>query len=268
MKGSFHRIRYLGMGALLGLILVIAGIAAFYIRDVGKTLRFELSFHERKTQHFHEIARRFSQLGATFYQQRAKDRLNVAVLKADLDAIRQQLAELDVLPLTAVEMDGVATLALQESRFRTAMYAFAAAVREDPAPGFSGTVLPEIEAVLTSATQQAEHHSKAATDAMQQTRAHLEQAVEWTLGILVVGTLVVLGMGVLVSILLARAFGRTVTERIWQAIYRFGAQRMPLTPRMPSTGERAPDGSGAADSRPASYGESGTSRHTGRFQPR
>jgi hypothetical protein len=248
MNVSFHRLRRLSIGTLLGLTLVGAAVFVVKMRQATDTLQSELSFRERQAQHFHEIAVSFSQLGATFYQQRVKGRLELAALKAQLDAIRTLLTELERLPLPTAEQPWVAELALQENRFRTAMYAFAAAVREDPAPGFSGTVLPEIDDVIVRAANQAGLYKKAVLASIQQTHHALGQSLQWAIGELIVGTLCVLFLGLCTNFLLAHAFSRAEADRMWHAVYKLGHENTVALP--PSNSAVVPQSGSVAETTP------------------
>jgi hypothetical protein len=243
MTLSFHRSRHLGIGILSGVTLLVATVTIMQLLEVVGTLQEELQLHERKVQLFDDVALRFSQLGTAFYQQRVRGRLDIESLKTQLDSLRQVLTELDSFPLMLPEKKGVTELSVQENRFRTAMYAFAAAVREDPAPGFSGTVLPEIDEVIHKAPQQAFLYKNAIIMTTQQTRAALVHIVQRAIGILAGGTLVVLLLGLGVNWLLAHTFSRAVTMRTWNAIYKFGTGNSAANAPSAATTAPPPDSS-------------------------
>ena len=135
MNISFSTARRLGIWTLLAIVLVGAVFAVTSLRRVVNEIHYKVELAEVKERHFTQMALRFAMVGADFYRAKQTEdmRKDLRGLVQQLNNIRNILTQLQALPLSATEAEGVTKLKHEEKRFRTALYVFLESGVDDPA---------------------------------------------------------------------------------------------------------------------------------------
>ena len=217
MRLSFRRARYLGIGGLLGVMIVITAVSVLTLRHALYDVHATFAVQQLKKDRFERVALQFSQAGAVFYRQRSHywsqaQSHDPSALIAELETIREVLAALESLSLTPEEQTGVQGLLKQEQRLRAAVYAFEASVNEeDPAQEFSPAIVAKIDAIVSGAVAQAIYLSRQANRSIERTNAGLASSLQQTSFVLTSGVVLVFCLGSVVVFCLTRI----LSNRIW-----------------------------------------------------
>jgi signal transduction histidine kinase/DNA-binding response OmpR family regulator len=223
MSISFSTAGKLGIGVLLGIVLVGAALSVESLRHVAKELYRKIDVQEVKEREFTQMALRFALLGSDFYKykQQAKIPKELPKLVQHLNTIRSMLAQLQALPLTPAEHEGVTRLRFEEKRFRTALYVFVESGIDDPAQETAAKAVADIEHLVDDAVARAIHYSYRTSEVIEQTNSEIVQSARRTTVILTIGAGLAALAGLCVSLILSRAFKRHLAV-ILRATQEFG----------------------------------------------
>jgi signal transduction histidine kinase/CheY-like chemotaxis protein len=170
----------------------------------------KIELQELKEREFTHMAVRFARLGSDFYRykQQAKLPQELPRLVQHLNTVRSILAQLQALPLTPVEQEGVSKLRFEERRFRTALYVFIEPGVNDPAQETAAKAVADIDQLIDDAVARAVHYSYRTSEVIEQTNSEIVQAAHHTTVGLTIGAGLAALVGLCVSVLLSRACKR------------------------------------------------------------
>jgi signal transduction histidine kinase/DNA-binding response OmpR family regulator/HPt (histidine-containing phosphotransfer) domain-containing protein len=223
MRISFNAARQLGIGLLLGIVLLGAAFSVASLRRVTREMFHKVEQQELKERNFSQIALRFALVGSDFYRFKQQDALRRELPKMlhHLNTVRVMLTQLQALPLTPVEHEGLVNLRLEEKRFRTALYVFIESGADDPAQETAIKAVADIETLLGDAVSRAIHYSYRVTEVIEKVNSDIVGSAHSTSITLTIGAGVAALAGILVSLLLNRAFQKHLRV-ILQATHEFG----------------------------------------------
>jgi signal transduction histidine kinase len=121
------------------------------------------------------------------------------------------LTQLQALPLTAVESEGVTKLRLEERRLRTALYVFLEAGVDDPAQETAAKAGKDIEVLIDDAVDRAIFYAYRTSELIESANSEILRSANQTVVALTVGAVVVALSGALLSLLLSSTFKRHLT---------------------------------------------------------
>ena len=207
MRISFSTSSKLGIGVLLGIVLLGAAASVQSLRHVAEELYRKIDVQEVKEREFTQMALRFAILGSDFYKYKQQGKLpkELPKLVQHLNTIRSMLAQLQALPLTPVEYEGVTRLRLEEKRFRTALYVFVESGVDDPAQETAAKAVDDIEHRVDDAVTRAVHYSYRTSEVIEQTNNEIVRSAQRTTVVLSIGAALAAFAGLCVSLILSRA---------------------------------------------------------------
>jgi signal transduction histidine kinase/CheY-like chemotaxis protein/HPt (histidine-containing phosphotransfer) domain-containing protein len=210
---SFSTARRLGIWTLLAIVIGGAFFAVTSFRRVVKEIHLKVELQELKERQFTQMALRFAMVGADFYRakQAENPRERLGKLLQQLNNIRSILAQLQTLPLSAIESEGVTKLRLEERRFRTALYVFLEAGVDDPAQETAAKAVKDIEVLIDDAVDRATFYAYRTSELIESANAEILRSANKTVVALTVGAVVAALSGVLLSLLLSSTFKRHLT---------------------------------------------------------
>jgi two-component system sensor histidine kinase/response regulator len=213
MNISFSTARRLGIWTLLAIVLVGAVLAVTSLRRVVKEVHQKVEQAEVKERQFTQMALRFAMVGGDFYRAKQSDNLRKELghIVQQLNNIRSILAQLQGLPLSAVEAEGVTKLRTEEKRFRTALYVFLESGVDDPAQETAAKAFKEIEVIIDDAVDRAIFYAYRTSEVIEEANREILRSANKTTVTLTVGAVVAAISGVLMSLLLSSTFKRHLT---------------------------------------------------------
>ena len=219
---SFSTARRLGIWSLLAIVIVGAVFAVTSLRRVVKEVHQKVERAEVKERQFTQMALRFAMVGADFYRAKQAENLreDVGKLVQQLNNIRSMLAQLQTMPLSTVEAEGVTKLRYEEKRFRTALYVFLES-GEDPSQETAAKAFKEIEVIIDDAVDRANFYAYRTSEVIEQANQEILRSANKTTVGLTIGAVVAAVTGVLMSLLLSSTFKRHLTA-ILHATEEFG----------------------------------------------
>jgi signal transduction histidine kinase/CheY-like chemotaxis protein/HPt (histidine-containing phosphotransfer) domain-containing protein len=223
MNISFSTARRLGIWTLLAIVVVGAFFAVTSLRRVVEQVHRKVDLQEVKERHFTQMALRFAMVGADFYRAKQADglRKDLGNLVQQLNNIRSILAQLQALPLSATEAEGVTKLRYEERRFRTALYVFLESGIDDPAQETAAQAVRDIEVLIDDAVDRAIFYAYRTSEVMETSNRQILKSAGDTSVALTIGAVVAVLSGVLLSLLLSSTFKRHLTA-ILSATQEFG----------------------------------------------
>jgi len=189
------------------------------------------------------MALRFAMVGADFYRAKHSESLrkDMGHLIQQLNNIRSLLAQIERLPLTVVEAEGVTKLRTEEKRLRTALYVFLESGVDDPAQETAAKAFKDIEVIIDDAVDRAIFYAYRTSELIETANQGILRSAKHTTIGLTVGAIVAALTGLLMSILLSSTFKRHLTA-ILTATQEFGRGNFGYrihTPFKDSMGQRA-----------------------------
>jgi signal transduction histidine kinase len=223
MNISFSTARRLGIWTLLAIVIVGAFFAVTSLRRVVRDVHHKVEQAEAKERQFTQMALRFAMVGADFYRAKQSETLrkDMGNLIQQLNNIRSLLAQIERLPLTVAEVEGVTKLRTEEKRFRTALYVFLESGVDDPAHETAAKAFRDIEVIIDDAVDRAIFYSYRTSELIEQANQEITRSAKQTTIGLTVGAIVAAITGLLMSILLSSTFKRHLTA-ILNATQEFG----------------------------------------------
>ena len=223
MNISFSAARRLGIWTLLAIVIVGAVFAVTSLRRVVKEVHQKVERAEVKERQFTQMALRFAMVGADFYRAKQAENLReeVGKLVQQLNNIRSMLAQLQTMPLSTVEAEGVTILRHEEKRFRTALYVFLESGVDDPSQETAAKAFKDIEVIIDDAVDRANFYAYRTSEVIEQANQEILRSANKTTVGLTVGAIVAAVTGVLMSLLLSSTFKRHLTA-ILHATQEFG----------------------------------------------
>jgi two-component system, sensor histidine kinase and response regulator len=220
---SFSTARRLGIWTLLAIVIVGALFAVTSLRSVVKAVHLKVDLQEVKERQFTQMALRFAMVGTDFYRAKHADtmRRDLGSLVQQLNNIRSILTQLQGLPLTAIEAEGVTKLKLEERRFRTALYVFLESGVDDPSQETAAKAAKDIEVLIDDAVDRAIFYAYRTSELIETNNQGILQSANETTVALTVGAVLAVIFGVLLSLLLTATFKRHLTA-ILRATQEFG----------------------------------------------
>ena len=213
MNISFSAARRLGIWTLLAIVIVGAVFAVTSLRRVVKEIHHKVELQEVKERQFTQMALRFAMVGADFYRakQAENPREHLGKLVQQLNNVRSTLAQLQALPLTDVEVEGVTRLRLEERRFRTALYVFLEAGVDDPAQETAAKAVRDIEVLIDDAVDRAIFYAYRTSELIESANREILGSANRATVALTMGAVVAVISVVLLSLLLSTTFRRHLT---------------------------------------------------------
>jgi two-component system, sensor histidine kinase and response regulator len=223
MNISFSTARRLGIWTLLAIVLVGAVFAVTSLRRVVNEIHYKVELAEVKERHFTQMALRFAMVGADFYRAKQTEemRKDLRGLVQQLNNIRNILTQLQALPLSATEAEGVTKLKHEEKRFRTALYVFLESGVDDPAQETAARAVKDIEVIIDDAVDRAIFYAYRTSEVIETANRGILRSANNTTVALTIGAIVAAISGILLSLLLSSTFQRHVTA-ILHATQEFG----------------------------------------------
>ena len=217
MRVSFSTARRLGLGALVGITLVSAVLTVVSMRRVVTEMRHKVEQQELKERHFTQMALRFALVGSDFNRFQLQGQLQTQhrELVQHLNMIRSSLAQLQTVPLTAAEYEGVAKLKDEEARFRIALQSFV------DNRGRAAKKAADIEAIIEDAVDRAMYYSYRTSEVIETANQGIVASATDSVRALSFGAALATLVGLLVSVLLSRAF-KTHLAVVLRATQEFG----------------------------------------------
>ena len=223
MNISFSTARRLGIWTLLAIVLVGAVFAVTSLRRVVNEIHYKVELAEVKERHFTQMALRFAMVGADFYRAKQTEdmRKDLRGLVQQLNNIRNILTQLQALPLSATEAEGVTKLKHEEKRFRTALYVFLESGVDDPAQETAARAVKDIEVIIDDAVDRAIFYAYRTSEVIETANRGILRSANNTTVALTIGAIVAAISGILLSLLLSSTFQRHLTA-ILHATQEFG----------------------------------------------
>ena len=223
MNISFSTARRLGIWTLLAIVIVGAIFAVTSLRRVVKEVHHKVERAEVKERQFTQMALRFAMVGADFYRAKQADNLRdeVGKLVQQLNNIRSMLVQLQGMPLSTVEAEGVTKLRHEEKRFRTALYVFLESGVDDPSQETAAKAFKDIEVIIDDAVDRANFYAYRTSEVIEEANQEILLSANKTTVGLTVGAVVAAVTGVLASLLLSSTFKRHLTAFL-HATQEFG----------------------------------------------
>ena len=223
MNISFSTARRLGIWTLLAIVLVGAVFAVTSLRRVVNEIHYKVELAEVKERQFTQMALRFAMVGADFYRAKQTDdmRKDLGSLVQQLNNIRNILTQLQALPLSATEAEGVTKLKHEEKRFRTALYVFLESGVDDPAQETAARAVKDIEVIIDDAVDRAIFYAYRTSEVIETANRGILRSANNTTVALTIGAVVAAISGILLSLLLSSTFQRHLTA-ILHATQEFG----------------------------------------------
>jgi signal transduction histidine kinase/ActR/RegA family two-component response regulator len=166
------------------MLFILVSLSLVYViimHDVARRIRVEQTVIREKEVRLTRIPLKLAQLSAIIHNHDPRQPIDETVLIAPLDKIRQDLEELQSMPLGDWERAGVERLVKEERHFRTAAYAFANNAGRDPSGDLRSQILQQINSLTASTTDVArklyESLAAAIEDDHRQLVEHLNRAV-------------------------------------------------------------------------------------------
>ena len=223
MNISFSTARRLGIWTLLAIVLVGAVFAVTSLRRVVNEIHYKVELAEVKERQFTQMALRFAMVGADFYRAKQTEdmRQQLGSLVQQLNNIRNILTQLQALPLSATEAEGVTKLKHEEKRFRTALYVFLESGVDDPAQETAARAVKDIEVIIDDAVDRAIFYAYRTSEVIETANRGILRSANNTTVALTIGAIVAAISGILLSLLLSSTFQRHLTA-ILHATQEFG----------------------------------------------
>jgi signal transduction histidine kinase/DNA-binding response OmpR family regulator/HPt (histidine-containing phosphotransfer) domain-containing protein len=220
---SFSTARRIGIWTLLAIVIVGAFFAVTSLRRVVSQVHQKVELAEVKERQFTQMALRFAMVGADFYRAKQSESLRNGAgnLIQQLNNIRSLLAQLQALPLTATETEGVTKLRQEEKRFRTALYVFLESGVDDPSQETAAKAVKDIEVIIDDAVDRAIFYAYRTSEVIEAANGDILKSANKTAVALTVGAVVAVLCGLLMSVLLSSTFKRHL-RAIAQATEEFG----------------------------------------------
>jgi signal transduction histidine kinase/ActR/RegA family two-component response regulator len=198
------------VGLLLGIILVSSGGSVIVLRGVASGLKEYRQDMGYKHDRYSDIAFNLKSFEADFQRCRREREFDPAEIDRDhFPAIRNLLAELRDSPLSQSDRDTVDKLCREERRIRTLLYAFAASI--DYIKDDNGRMIQRQidQAIADSINRSVEcsRTSRAAAQAAGEKMIAVATRTSWTL---IIGGVVTIIAGIVISVLLTRTLTRGV----------------------------------------------------------
>ena len=115
------------------------------------------------------------------------------------------MAQLQALPLTPIEHEGITKLHFEEKRLRTALYVYINSGVDDPSQETAARAAVAIEELIANAMARAIHYSYVTSEAVEETDSQIVQSAHHTTVVLTVGAGIAAIAGLCVSLMLSRA---------------------------------------------------------------
>ena len=217
MNISFTTARRLGIWTLLAIVIVGAVFAVTTLRRVVKQIHHKVELAEVKERQFTQMALRFAMVGADFYKGKQSEslRTDMSHLVQQLNNIRSILAQLQALPLSAVEAEGVTKLRQEEKRFRTALYVFLESGVDDPSQETAAKAVKDIEVIIDDAVDRAIFYAYRTSEVIEEANHEILKSANRTAVALTVGAVIAAISGLLMSLLLSSTFNRHLTAILY-----------------------------------------------------
>jgi len=211
MNMSFSAARRLGIWTLVAIVIAGAIFAVTSLRRVVDEVHYTIDLQEVKERHFTQMATKFSMVGTEFYRAKQDGHLSESELgpvMLQLNSIRNILTQLQGLPLTLTETEGLAKLRQEEQRFRVLLTALVDAAAGRKAEMTSAQAVKEIEALIDDAVDQAVFYAYRTSEVIEQRNRTILRGAGDTTATLTVGAIIAVIGGVLLSLLMSSVFKR------------------------------------------------------------
>ena len=231
MSLAYRKARQLGIGILLGLILLGALTEIISVKRFETTLGKQMTILTHKKTHFANIAIQMALAGTSYYQQRLSQQIDLALIRSHLDIVRQEIAQLQALPLTPNEAQGVQHLYTDEKRLRTAVYVFVDAGVEDPSQESGRRAARELDQLIGDVVEYAAAFHTQMSDKLALAHHQVERATRHLVLFVQGMTVLAVIAGIVISFLLSRLLLKYVqtlyraTQAIGQGNFAF---RLPM----------------------------------------